>query len=242
MDRQMKINLTIVLFTVIISIVACGGMASVPKLTDADNDEIVNIGDSIFALSGDIYDELHSKAGETWRHYAVSGSKIIGGSFIAKPIPDQYEDAKDDNSNIRIVYMDGGGNDILMPAMAFDPYECMGGLSQDCQDLVDDIYVEAVNLLNQMDRDGVEQIVYLGYYHLKRGIWGDLSKINDAVDYGDQRLREACRNTTANCEFIDPRDSFNNSYVIYDGIHPNSEGSAVLADLIWDVVDVGGGS
>jgi hypothetical protein len=220
---------------------------SVPQLRDADNDEIVNIGDSIFALSGDIYDELHAKAGETWRHYALSGVQMIGGEILGPPIPTQYEIAKSDDPDIRTVYMDGGGNDILLAALLFDPHDCKncnewwcGDLSQSCKDLVDDVYVETVNLFNRMDSDGVEQVVVLGYYHLKWGIFGDLTKLNDATDYGDQKFQEACNNSTANAVFIDPRDAFaghEGSYIISDGIHPTLEGSRVLADLIWEEID-----
>lgn len=229
--------------TLVLCSCGAGTLMSVDPLTDADNDEIVNIGDSIYALSGDIYTNLESKAGETWRHYAISGSQIVGG-FLADPIPDQYETAKGDDNNIRIVYMDGGGNDILIPAIALDPYSCKncnywwcGNLSQSCKDLIDDVYVETVDLLNQMDADGVEKVVFLGYYHLKWGLLGDLRKLDDAVDYGDKRLKDACINSTANAVFVDPRASFEgkeSSYIIADGIHPTAQGSAVLANLIWN--------
>ena len=44
--------------------------------------------------------------------------------------------------------MDGGGNDILLPAVALDPYDCLtqwyewGRLSSSCKDFIDDIYVD----------------------------------------------------------------------------------------------------
>ena len=242
MSRLKMFHRFMILFSVTL-IFACGFVASVPQLRNADNNEIVNVGDSIFALSGDIYDYLHSWAGESWRHYAISGTQINGGIF-GPSIPEQYETAKADNPNIRVVYMDGGGNDILLPAIALDPYNCKtcnywwcGDLSQKCKDLVDDIYVDAVNLLNDMGRDNVEQVVYQGYYHTKFGVLGDLSKLSDAVDYGNQRLSQACANASVNCVFVDPRSSFQNSYIIIDGIHPTKEGSKVLAGLIWNVID-----
>lgn len=231
-----------------LTVMGCGAGAlmSVDQVTDADNNDVVNLGDSIYALSGDIYTELESKSGETWRHYAISGAQAVGG-FLADPIPDQYEDAKNDDPNIRTVYMDGGGNDILIPAIALDPYGCKncnywwcGDISQSCKDLIDDVYVETVDLLNQMDDDGVEQVVYLGYYHLKWGLFGNLTKLDDAVDYGDKMLKQACDNSTVNAQFVDPRADFEgleSDYIIADGIHPTAEGSAVLADLIWDVIE-----
>ncbi len=239
--------MSLMLFSMIFVLCSCGAgtLMSVDPLTDADNDEIVNVGDSIYALSGDIYTNLEAKAGETWRHYAISGAQIVGG-ILADPIPDQYANAKGDNPNISLVYMDGGGNDILIPAIALDPYNCKncnywwcGNLSQSCKDLIDDVYVETVDLLNQMDADGVEKVVFLGYYHLKWGLFGDLTKLDDAVDYGDKRLRDACINSTANAVFVDPRAAFEgreSSYIIADGIHPTAQGSAVLANLLWSAI------
>ncbi|GAB6095996.1 hypothetical protein JCM14469_22490 [Desulfatiferula olefinivorans] len=223
-----------------------GALMSVDQLPDADRDDIVNLGDSIFALSGDIYSELEAKSDETWRHYAISGAQMVGG-ILADPVPDQYADARSDNPDIRVIYMDGGGNDILIPAIAFDPYGCKncnywwcGDLSRSCKDLIDDIYVATVDLLNDMDDDGVEQVVFMGYYHLKWGLFGDLRKLDDAVDYGDKRLRDACINSTVNAVFVDPRNAFEGkegSYIIADGIHPTAAGSAVLANLLWNVID-----
>ncbi len=239
--------LSVMLIGLAVTLSACGAgtLMSVDPLTDADDDEIVNVGDSIYALSGDIYTNLEAKAGETWRHYAISGAQIVGG-ILADPIPDQYANAKNDDPNIRVVYMDGGGNDILIPAIALDPYNCKncnyfwcGDLSQSCKDLVDDVYVETVDLLNQMDDDGVEKVVFLGYYHLKWGLFGNLTLLDDAVDYGDKKLKEACVNSTANAVFVDPRASFKgkeSSYIIADGIHPTAQGSAVLANLIWNAL------
>ena len=241
--------LPLVVVCIAFCLCACGAgeLMSVDPLTDADNDEIVNIGDSIFALSGDIYTDLESRSGETWRHYAISGAQMVGG-FLGDPLPVQYETARADDPDIRVVYMDGGGNDILVPAIVLDPDDCKncnywwcGDLSQSCKDLIDDVYVETVDLLNQMDDDGVEQVVFMGYYHLKWGLLGNLTTLDDAVDYGDKRLRDACINSTANAVFVDPRAAFEgreSSYIIADGIHPTEQGSAVLGGLIWNALNL----
>jgi lysophospholipase L1-like esterase len=242
-----RFNLLVVLtgLTVMLSSCGMGALMSVDQLTDADDNTIVNLGDSIFALSGDIYTNLESKSGETWRHYAISGAQMIGG-ILATPIPDQYADAKADDPNIRMVYMDGGGNDILIPAIALDPYGCKscnywwcGSISQSCKDLINDVYVETVDLLNQMGSDGVQKVVFQGYYHLKFGLFGDLTTLDKAVDYGDKMLKLACTNANVNAVFVDPRASFEgkeSSYIIADGIHPTAAGSAVLANLLWSAM------
>lgn len=215
-----------------------GGLLSNDRVSDADNDQVVTIGDSIFALSGKLQDFLEGYAGETFRRYTISGAELKGG-IVATDIYGQYNIAKNDNPNIDTILMDGGGNDILIPAIAlFDPYNCktqwyqFGRLSSTCKNFIDDIYVDAVNLLNRMDADGVDNVIYLGYYYTKNGLFL-LDSMEEAVDYGDMRLSQACRYSTANCKFIDPRSSIKDSNIIFDGIHPNTEGSRKLANLVW---------
>ncbi len=217
---------------------AIGSLASNSRVSDADRNEVITIGDSIFALSGEIQDNLENEAGETFRRYTRSGASMTGGEVIAEPVVDQYARARNDHSDIDIVVMDGGGNDILIPAIALDPYRCktrwyqFGRLSSKCKDLIDDIYVEVVNLLNEMAADGVENVVYLGYYYTKNGLLR-LENMREAIDYGTPRLGQACENAVVNCTFVDPRQTIVNSDIIFDGIHPSSSGSEKLADLIW---------
>ena len=107
-------------------------------------------------------------------------------------IADQYDDAKADNANIQTIFMDAAGNDILIPATLFDPYNCKvdwweSGLSSTCKNYINDVYVDVVNLLNQMGRDGVDNIIFQGYYNVKNGLIGS-TKLNQAVAYGDAKL------------------------------------------------------
>lgn len=227
-----------------VSLTGCGGVGGLlsnDRVSDADNDQVVTIGDSIFALSGELQDFLESYAGETFRRYTISGAELKGG-IVATDIYGQYNIAKRDNPNIETIVMDGGGNDILIPSIAlFDPYNCktqwyqFGRLSSTCKNFIDDIYVDAVNLLNKMNADGVDNVIYLGYYYTKNGLFL-LDSMEEAVDYGDMRLAQACRYSAANCKFVDPRSSINDSNIIFDGIHPNTEGSRKLANLIWPVL------
>lgn len=222
----------IAVFVLFIAVTGCS-LISVSEIRNATRNEVVNLGDSIFALSGKIHDNLQSWAGETFRRYALSGSMV---SHIA----DQYAKAKGDNPNIQTVFMDAGGNDILIPATLFDPYNCRvdwweSGLSSSCRALIDDVYVDTVNLLNQMGRDGVDNIIFLGYYRLKTGLIGSTS-LNKAVDYGDAKLALAVQNATAAPNyrvFVDPRPYIVNSDITFDGVHPNDSGSRKCATLIW---------
>jgi len=226
-----------VVFLVIAMVSACGIVSAV-WIRDANRNDVVNVGDSIFALSGRIHDYLQSYAGLTFRRYSVSGAMVNSG--VIPDIASQYATAKSDHAYIKTIFMDGGGNDILIPAIAFDPYNCKvdwweSGLSSSCKSLIDDVYVDTVTLLNQMGKDGVQNIIFQGYYNVKNGVFGS-TKLLQAVDYGDKKLKEAVTNATAANNyrvFIDPRPYIVNSDIIIDGIHPTDSGSKKLADLIW---------
>jgi lysophospholipase L1-like esterase len=236
-----KSKLFTIAFVAIVAIALCAcSVITKPYITNAGNNKIVNIGDSIFALSGKISDYLHSYAGKTFRRYATSGAELNGG-IIQPSIASQYARAKSDYSTIDTIIMDGGGNDILIPAtMYFDPYNCKkdwweSSLSSKCKNYINDIYVEAVTMMNQMGRDGVKNIIYLGYYKIKFGVIGTTA-LNDAVAYGDDKLKLAVQNATAVNNyrvFLDPRSKITNSDIIIDGVHPTTSGSKKLADLIW---------
>lgn len=217
-----------------------GVLLSAPYIRNADANDVVVLGDSIFALSGEIQENLHAYAGGTFRNYTTSGAELIGG-ILAPSVVEQYEMARGDDSDIRVVLMDGGGNDILIPAVALDPYDCLtqwyewGRLSWSCKNFIDDIYVDGVNELNQMHADGVSEVVYLGYYYTKNGLlWVD--DLEEAIDYGDGKLAQACQNAVVNCTFVDPRSTIRDWDIKIDGVHPTSTGSRKLADLIWPVL------
>ena len=233
-----KLFVRIISPLLVLTFIGCGFVASVPWITNAGNNSVVNIGDSIFALSGKINDYLHSYANTTFRRYAVSGAELAGG-ILAPDLFSQYAIAKNDDPNIDIIIMDGGGNDILLPVLTmFDPYDCRtqwyewGRLSGSCKNFINDLYVDAVDLLNDMHADGVDNVIYLGYYHTK----GIVDNLEEAVDYGDGKLSQACAYSAANCTFVDPRWVINDSDIIVDGIHPATSGSQKIANLIWPVL------
>lgn len=214
-----------------------GVLLSAPWIRNAGNNEVVFFGDSIFALSGEIQKVLHGYAGTTFRNYTTSGAELLGG-LIQPSVEQQIAIANADNPNSSVVVMNGGGNDILIPAVALDPYDCLtqwyefGRLSSRCKSYIDEIYVDGVDLLNDLHADGVTNVIYLGYYYTKNGLlWVD--DLEEAVVYGDQKLALACANSVVNCEFIDPRSTIKDSDITADGVHPTNGGSKKLANLIW---------
>jgi len=217
------------------SAIGCTGNAYVET---ADRNDVITLGDSIFDLNGVIQATLEDNAGETFRNYTQSGAEISGGS-LAPSVESQYATANATNGAIDTVVMDGGGNDILIPATLFDPYGCRTkwyrwNPSQSCVNLLGDIYVSGVNLLNQMDADGVQDVVWLGYYELPRGN----ANLTEILLLGDAYLDHACNTaTTANCHYVSTLGTVPASQVISDDIHPTPEGSVNLAGQIWPVLE-----
>jgi len=217
------------------SAIGCTGNAYVET---ADRNDVITLGDSIFDLNGVIQATLEDNAGETFRNYTQSGAEISGGS-LAPSVESQYATANATNGAIDTVVMDGGGNDILIPATLFDPYGCRTkwyrwNPSQSCVNLLGDIYVSGVNLLNQMDVDGVQDVVWLGYYELPRGN----ANLTEILLLGDAYLDHACNTaTTANCHYVSTLGTVPASQVISDDIHPTPEGSVNLAGQIWPVLE-----
>ena len=88
----------------------------------------------------------------------------------------------------------------------------------------------AVDLLNEMNEDGVDNVIWLGYYELPRSN----TNLTQALNLGDSFLAYACEiSSNANCRFVDPRGQIPASDVEFDDIHPTPNGSLKLAQLIW---------
>ncbi len=224
---------------VLSGLVACGGagsLISAPEVRSADTNDVVIIGDSIFALSGEIQDFLEADFNTTFRNYSVSGAQLIGGS-LARNIPDQLDRALGDGA-VKTLIMDGGGNDILIPVIvAFDPNDCKTSffrrsLSSKCRGFIDNLAVVGADILEANANSGIQNIIYQGYYNTKFGFLGNLSRLKAAVAYGNTTIGGACANSPIPCQFIDPVSSIRNSDVKNDGIHPRASGSRKLANLI----------
>jgi hypothetical protein len=231
------LSVRVVVLLLVLAVSTACSLLSVPWIRSATMNNIVNLGDSIFALSGAEHSYLTSYAGKSFRNYCKSGAYLSGSNIITSAsVTSQYATARNDNSNIKTILMDGGGNEVLIQANFFDPAHCKSStLTSTCKAIIDDSYVNAVSLLNQMGRDGVKNIIYQGYYHVKNGAFASTS-LNPAVDYGNTRLAQAVANATAVSNyrvFVNPVSSITNSDIIIDGVHPTDSGSKKLADLIW---------
>ncbi|MBN1532146.1 MAG: SGNH/GDSL hydrolase family protein [Spirochaetes bacterium] len=215
------------------------GMADMTNPAANELDVII-VGDSIYDLDGYIHDNLQAITGYSYKDYSRSGDTI---SYIN----DQYQDAIDDNPNVRTIIMDAGGNDILMDV--YWSQACQSStmtVSSSCRSYINGVLDDVEDLWDEMDADGVEAIIHTGYYYLKRGyltvlLYGG-TRLNGAVKYADEQFAIAAGISPANLFFIDPRSSFSghSSYIISDGIHPSNAGGSVMANLIHDVMVANG--
>lgn len=223
-----------------------GGAGGDPDACDTDTtaaSEVVMIGDSYLALSGDVKKVLTQYAleggaldeGESYRNYYVSGTMLGGGG--TNSIPMQYEKAKAADPSIKLLIMTGGGNDVLIgnrSCLQTSPPE-----NTSCLDTIQASLDAAQLLFEEAAADGVTDIVYFFYPHLPEGGVLTGPAVNTTTDYAYPLVKEGCDAFEGlRCHFIDTRAAFEGhaDYIGPDGIHPTLAGSTAIADLIWDVM------
>lgn len=234
-----KVLLASVIVSLFFAVISCG-MADMTNPT-ANEFDVVIVGDSIFDLDGFIHTNLKALAGKSYKDYSKSGDSI-------QYIINQYNKAIAARPSIRTIIMDGGGNDILMDV--YWSQACQSStstVSSSCKAYLDGVLDKVEGLWEDMDNDGVDDIVYQGYYRLKAGLATSIlyggTKLNPAVNYADTQLGPACAVSPAECWWLDPRADFagkESTYIKSDGIHPTNAGGKVLATRIWNkMVSVG---
>lgn len=190
--------------------------------------QVLLIGDSFFALSHQIaaYLEDHARnagaigAGERYR----DSSRLVGNAlaFNGNGIADQYTSAHEDDADIRVVIMNGGGADALVDACDVPVAECP---------LLVDAADAAAELLSRMAADGVTQVVYVYYPDPQR------ADVLERIDALRPLIQEACQSSPVPCRFLDLRPVFEGRYAEYiipgDGLNPTAQGSQATAGAIW---------
>jgi len=206
----------------------------------ADEWDVQIIGDSVFDLSGDIRTVLKQLSGKGYKDRSVSGAKI-------QAIHNQLNKA-DDRSSLKTIIADGGANDILQGSAdcESDP------LTQGCLDVLDYITGKMDVMLNQMYNGPSDDVVWLGYYHVK----GGEAEKNEAIDYSYDNLYPGLFDFGSTfsgsvssyggyyggslggfeAAMTDPRGSIQPGDIVSDDIHPAYSGSVKLANLIWGVM------
>lgn len=216
------------------------------------NTQVIWLGDSIFALSGNIADYLEELSGERYREYYASGADMTVGATGVPTIREQYEEAMAEDSNVRTILMDGGGNDILISNSSTcssdwvkddnaTMEEAGATLSPECLDLVDQITDSFEDMAYEGASKGIKKALYLCVYYLGSG-WDHLDAVTkygwDMAHLLIQDLNRNLGSEDMRYVFVDPRPyiSRNSGYISIDGIHPTSNGSKVIANLMWEAM------
>jgi len=105
--------------------------------------------------------------GETYRDYSFPGT-VMGTSVvpILGTIPPQWDLAQQEDSDIKVVITDGGGNDIIFSV------QCLAdGSDQNpaCLDIVSNIMDVTRDLQREMQEAGVSDIIYFLYPNVPLG-------------------------------------------------------------------------
>lgn len=230
-------------------------VALLPVCLD-DPTEVAIIGDSYISWPTHTFvADLSAESGQAWPSYALGGTSMATGGLFGF-IPPQFDAAIAAHPTIKTVIMDGGGNDIILPDTAMFPEgtECTKTTDapniEDCQKIVDAAVEAASELLQRMADAGVEQVVYLFYPHIPGGGLISGPNPNAILDYALPIIREVCESAVdltlgkLTCHFADMVPPFEGRPELFsdafsptgDGVHPNSEGSKVMAGVVWEIM------
>ncbi len=207
--------------------------------------EVVMIGDSYMDKSfGNVGANIIAAAqmagslaaGTTYREYYLAGAAVNNGAGQLN-IPYQYETmAKGDVAvampkDIKVVVMDGGGNDVLIDQQSCLTDKTSAAQMADtaCMNAVTNTVARMQKLWQEMATDGVKQVVYYFYPHLDPAGGGLLPTpapgVNLIDDYSAPQYQKICCGSsftpttqaptcTGNapglqCTYIDTRPAFN---------------------------------
>jgi lysophospholipase L1-like esterase len=170
-------------------------------------------------------------AAADYRNYAVGGTSMGNGQ-----IPSQFDQALQANPDIKLVIMDGGGNDVLVLNR-----NCLNaGSSTDatCQQVVQTAIDVAAQLYQKMSDSGVKDAIYFNYPNLPTTSLLGGPTSNEILNYSYPLTQASCESSFATtglrCHFIDLRPVFEGhaDYIGFDGVHPTAAGQAAIAGAI----------
>lgn len=208
--------------------------------------QVILMGDSyINWLSHTFPTDLYAEAGQTFRSYAI-GAYSMGSGGIGF-IPTQFDTAIAADPDIKVIVLDGGGNDVLVPDTVQFPQgaSCKNDLNSpnipDCQKIVEKAIDTALSLMERVVAQGVTDVVYFFYPHVPEGtLIGGLYP-NAILDYALPRVKAACDGAEAmtggqlRCHFVDLVPVFEGhpEWFAAGDIHPNPAGSQAMAKAVW---------
>ena len=172
-------------------------------------------GDSILAPGSPIIHDISKIYNTSFNNYAIIGSAMQSG--WVKSIPQQY--IQHQFPVPTNVIMNGGGNDVYSMT-----HDCME-FNDVCRINIDHVSTLASHMISEMRKDGVQNIIYVGFYNN--------STLNTAIHYGSNKLLEVCK-PKYHCYFVDLRYLYVPTTI--DNIHPNLQGYNVILKAIQQTI------
>jgi hypothetical protein len=208
--------------------------------------QVISIGDSYMNwVSHTFPQDLDAAFGQPIRPTYAIGAYAMGSGGIGL-IPTQFDTAVMQDKDIIAVVMDGGGNDVLVPAPGRPDCKNMQNAASvaGCQQIVTDAMAAAEGLMTKMVAAGVRDVIYFFYPHVPAPTPIGGNYPNVMLDYALPKVKAFCDGVTAktqgkgNCWFIDTIPLFEGhpEYFAPTDIHENSAGSKVIARAIVDMM------
>ena len=222
-----------------------GGNATQPPCVTKPS-QVVLIGDSYVNWGTHTFQaDLARESGETWRMYAIGGASMATGG-ITTMIPAQFENAVRADRDIRVVVMDGGGNDILVPASSWvGGSDCKNSADAPslavCRQIVQTSLEREQVLMERMADVGVKDVVFFFYPIVPNNTFLGGRNPNAIATWALPQVKAGCDATyertggRLRCHFVDMVPVFQDhpDYFTAGDIHPNTKGSAAMAKTIW---------
>lgn len=208
--------------------------------------QVISIGDSYMNWGTHTFPtDLNTAAGVTFRPtYAIGGFSMGSGGIGL--IPPLFDNAVRADPDIIAVVADGGGNDLLIPALGRPDCKNMQNAATvaGCQQIVTDALAASEKLMTTMANAKVHDVIYFFYPHVPAPTALGGSYPNVMLDYSLPKVKAACEGTKAKtggkltCWFIDliPVFEGHNDWFAPSDIHENSNGSKAMAKAVVDVM------
>ncbi len=217
-----------------------GGMVNKPACLKNPG-EVVFLGDSYVdyavahpnletLVSADAAKDGALMMGQAYRSYAVAGATMAAASL--NMIPPQWPNAKTANPDIKVVIMDGGGNDVLI-----NNPQCKNPGSQNdatCKMVVNNTVMAVGNLIDDFQKSGVGDLIYFFYPHAPTG-GADISDYALGILQNSAKLLSTADFRMYVVDLV-PLFNGHSDYYYLDGIHANATGEQVIADAIYKVM------
>lgn len=224
-----------------------GGPDTQTRRCRSTGSQVVLVGDSYISwITHNFPEDMNAVVGQTVHNYAIGGFSMASGGLGL--IPPQLDLAIETDPDILIVVMSGGGNDILIPDILQFPEggrckeEPDSASIPDCQAIVNLAVDTAVENMDKLVDAGIPDVIYF-FYPQVPSTWL-ASNPNGILGYALPLAQKACDGAYARtdgkltCHFVDLNPVFEGhpEYFAEADLHPSPEGSAAMADKIWEVM------